>query len=558
MQLREYQKNAVAAVYKYLRTTKGNPCLVAPTGSGKSPMIATICRDAVTKWNGRVLILAHVKELLEQTAATLKRIDADLDVGVYSAGLNRRDTNNAIVVAGIQSVHNKADELGVFDLIIVDECHLLSPDGDGRYRTFLNDMRSMNPKVRLIGLTATPYRMRTGMLCGPDNLLTAVCYEIGVLELIESGFLSPLYSKAGKRKIDCSQLGVRGGEFIPADVEKLVDTEANVQGACLEIAQLCTDRHSVLIFAVSVEHARNVQRTIAKFTGEECGLITGETPASERNRLIGRFRGDPNATDLFGDSLPPLRWLVNVNVLTTGFDAPNIDCVVLLRPTLSPGLYAQMVGRGFRLHESKTDCMVLDYGGNILRHGPVDAVRVRSTSGGGVAPAKECPECHLIVMAGTAICPECGFIYPREERDGNKHDSYAADGGVISTEETDVEHDVLEVFYSVHTKRGALPDDPQTVCVEYKVGIGEYVREWLCPEHSGWSRDRFVTWWNARCQEHPPDNADLAVKIANDGAVSAPRRIRVKRIAGSPFPKITRYELPTKKPDCVSLEDIPF
>ncbi|MCL2118036.1 MAG: DEAD/DEAH box helicase family protein [Planctomycetaceae bacterium] len=162
--LRPYQQEAIDAVYRYLRTQNGNPCLVAPTGSGKSLLMSTIAHDAVTKWNGRVLILAHVKELLEQTANTIRRIAPDLPVGVYSAGLNSRDTNEPVIVAGIQSVYKRACELDRFDLIIVDEAHLLPPDGEGMYQTFLHDAKIVNPHVRLIGLTATPYRMKSGLL----------------------------------------------------------------------------------------------------------------------------------------------------------------------------------------------------------------------------------------------------------------------------------------------------------------------------------------------------------------------------------------------------------
>ena len=189
MILRLYQQEAIDAVYRHLRERDDNPCVVIPTGGGKTPVMATICCDAVSKWGGRVLILAHVKELLEQTAGTLSRIAPDLDVGVYSAGLKRRDTDHPVIVAGIQSVCQRACELDRFDLILVDECHLLPSDGEGMYRTFLANARIVNPRVRLIGLTATPYRLKTGMLCGPDNLLNDICYEVGIEELITQEYL---------------------------------------------------------------------------------------------------------------------------------------------------------------------------------------------------------------------------------------------------------------------------------------------------------------------------------------------------------------------------------
>jgi len=248
--------------------------------------------------------------------------------------------------------------------------------------------------------------LKSGTLVGPDNLLNEICYEIGIKELIEQGFLCPLKSKSGRRKVDCSSLHVRGGEFVASEVDDLMNTADNVEAACREIVSQTRDRHSVLIFGVSVDHAMRIKETIERLTGSECGLVTGDTPAGQRDRILRRFKGESFAKDLLGSQTGPLKYLANVNVLTTGFDAPNIDCVVLLRPTASPGLYYQCCGRGFRLHESKTDCLVLDYGGNILRHGPVDAIQIKDKNGKGAgdAPAKECPKCQLIVHAAVAVC----------------------------------------------------------------------------------------------------------------------------------------------------------
>ncbi|MFO8012102.1 MAG: DEAD/DEAH box helicase, partial [Phycisphaerae bacterium] len=365
MRLRPYQEEAVAAVYRHLRERDDHPCVVIPTAGGKTPVMAAICRDAVSRWGGRVLILAHVKELLEQAVEKLHTMAPDLwmHIGVYSAGLRSRDTEHPIIVAGIQSVYRRAAELDRFDLILIDECHLIPPDGEGMYRTFLADARVVNPNVRLVGLTATPHRMTTGMICDPDHLLNEVCYEVGVRELIVQGYLCPLKTKAGRRKVDTGGLHIRGGEFIAGEVEALMDDDALVREACAEIVRETRDRHSVLIFAAGVAHARHVQRALGDL-GEECGLVTGETPALERAGMLDRFREGA------------LKYLANVNVLTTGFDAPNIDCVAMLRPTNSPGLYYQMVGRGFRLHPTKENCLVLDFGGNILRHGPVDALEI--------------------------------------------------------------------------------------------------------------------------------------------------------------------------------------
>jgi len=472
MQLRPYQLEAVEAVYRHLRERDDHPCVVIPTAGGKTPVIATICRDAVQRWGGKVLILAHVKELLEQAAEKLRAVAPDLPFGLYSAGLKRRDLGYAVTVAGIQSVYQRSADVGAVDLVIVDESHLIPPDGEGMYRQFLAEMQAINPLVRVIGFTATPFRMKSGSICAPENILNAVCYEIGVRELIVQGYLCPLRTKAGTQKPDTDRLHVRAGEYVASEVEQLMDDDNLVYAACREIIAHTQDRQAVLIFAAGVAHAQHVARVLHDRHGVECGFVCGETLPFERDETLRRFRSGE------------LKYLVNVNVLTTGFAAPNIDCVALLRPTLSPGLFYQMVGRGFRLHPGKTDCLVLDFGGNVLRHGPVDQIRADGKPpGNGEAPVKECPSCHELVAAGYASCPVCGHVFPPREM--RQHERRASDAGILSDQVTRVDYDVEDVFYAVHTKRNAPPDAPRTMRVDYRVGFNQYISEWVCVEHTG-------------------------------------------------------------------------
>ena len=559
--LRPYQQAAVDAVYQYLRQHDDNPCVVVPTAGGKTPILATICRDAVVQWGGRVLVLAHVKELLEQAADKLQVICPELRFGVYSAGLKRRDTDEPVIVAGIQSIYKRACELDAFDLIIVDEAHLIPPDGEGMYRQFLADARVVNPRVRTIGLTATPFRLKSGMICGPDNILNAVCFEVGVRELIRDGYLCPLVTKAGQERVDTESLHVRGGEFVADEVEQLMDQDQLVESACREIVQYTQDRHAVLIFATGIQHARHVQRVLQEKHGVECGFVCGETPAGERDELLARFRGQ------LSDGLferKPLKYLVNVNVLTTGFDAPNIDCVALLRPTLSPGLWYQTVGRGFRLHPDKKNCLVLDFGGNAVRHGPVDQIRVKEPSGnnGGAAPAKECPECHSLIAAGYAVCPDCGYEFPKPER--ANHDAQASTESVLSGQVTPTIYQVRDVFYSVHVKQGADETAPKTMRVDYKIGFYQFKSEWVCFEHSGYARWKAEMWWRARSFDPVPATAQEAVDLASAGALAPTKAITVVTVAGEKFDRIADYEL-GEKPEPVPIDqpglggdDIPF
>jgi DNA repair protein RadD len=530
MELRPYQSGAVAAVWDHLRRRDDNPCVVIPTAGGKTHVMAQLCKDAVGLWQGRVLILAHVKELLEQAADKLTRICPDVLFGVYSAGLRRRDTTRPVILAGIQSVYQRACELGAVDLAVVDEAHLIPPEGDGMYRQFLADARVVNPHVRTIGLTATPFRLKSGMICTPDGVLNHVCCEVGVYDLITQGFLCRLVSKAGRATADTSGLHTRAGEFVADEVEALMDADARVESACAEIVEQTRTRNAVLIFSSGVRHGGHIVSVLKGKHGIECGFVTGATPLRERDALTARFRA--------GD----LKYLCNINVLTTGFDAPNIDCVALVRPTMSPGLYYQMVGRGFRLHPAKANCLVLDFGGNVLRHGPVDQIRVRDPRvGTGAAPVKECPGCQALVPTGCARCPECGFLFPEPER--VNHDATASAAPVLSGQAAEKRCEVLETFYSVHTKRGAADDAPKTMRVEYKVGFNTFVSEWLCFEHEGYAWRKAAGWWRRRSPDPVPGTAAEAVDLARQGRLAPTHAITVRRPAGEEYDRVVGYQL---------------
>ena len=557
--LRPYQQQAVEAVYQYLREQDGHPVIVLPTGAGKSIVLAQIVRDAVTLWNGRVLLLTHVRELIEQNADKVRRLCPELNVGVYSAGLKRRDTTHSVICAGIQSVYERGCELGAFDLILVDEAHLISARDDSMYGQFLADMEVINPDHRLIGLTATPFRLDSGSICGPERMFARICFEVGVRQLIADGFLSPLISKAGIAKADTSQLHVRAGEFVASEVEAAMDDAALVEAACAEIFEITKDRKSVLIFASGVQHGRHVCQVLHDKHSIECGFICGETPDGERDETLRRFRGESKG--LFQQ--PPLKYLCNVNVLTTGFDAPNVDCLVLLRPTLSPGLYYQMVGRGFRLHPGKANCLVLDYGGNVLRHGPVDQLQVveKRGDGDGPAPAKECPACRALIAPAYTICPQCGHEFPPPER--KKHESQATNAGVLSGQVSDVEFDVRDIRYSVHTKKDADDDAPKTLRVDYRLGLDYWVSEWICFEHTGWPRRKAAQWWQARSPDPCPDTAQHACDLANNGALAHTEFVTVRSVAGEKFDRIHSCKLgpkPVLSPmwETVDLSDVPF
>ena len=498
MDPRYYQQEGVAACYEYLSATQDNPCLVFPTGTGKSVIIAMLVADTVQRWGGRVCVLAHVKELLEQNAAEIRDLCPALDIGIYSAGLRRRDTGHNVIVAGIQSVYRKADHLGSFDLIIVDEAHLIPPDGDGMYQSFLRDAKTINPRARLVGLTATPYRLQGGLIFGPTKLLQKIAYEYSIKQAIMDGYLCPLRSRGGRAKADMSAVAIRGGEFVEAQMQAAFDQIELVRDACREIAELTADRKSILVFCAGVEHARHVAEALREMTGQEVGEVYGETPAKERAHLIARFKGQPTQSDDLLTQSGPLRWLVNVAVLTTGFNYPALEALAMLRATESPGLLVQIAGRLTRICPGKDHGLFLDYGGNIERHGPIDAIIVRQKGQAkGKAPARECPECATIVAISVAVCPECGYAWPPPENgDGPRHEARASDASILSGEIRDTEIEIERVEYRVWKKKGHEAGDPRTIRAEYTPpGLAAVpICEWQCPEHDGFARGRFVKW----------------------------------------------------------------
>jgi DNA repair protein RadD len=532
MILRKYQEESVSAVWEFMRTRTGNPCVVLPTAAGKSLVLARLASDAVSLWGGRVLVLAHVKELLEQNAAELQRLAPGLDIGIYSAGLKRRDRRAQVTFAGIQSVYSRACDFDPFDLILVDEAHLIPPDGDGMYQKFLNDAKTIAPHVRLAGLTATPYRLGSGWLCGDDSLLTDVCFEVGVRELIQDGFLSRLTSKEGMA-LDTSGLHVRGGEFVADEAERLM---LDVVGpACDEIKRKTVDRKSVLVFCQSVEHAIRV--TGALQGGDRAALITGETSPADRAETIAAFKSGG------------LKYLVNVNVLTTGFNAPATDAVCLLRPTLSPGLYYQMVGRGFRLAPGKSNCLVLDFGGNVRRHGPVDQIKVKPRSVGGDSQpvSKTCPNCAEVCHAGYAQCPDCGFEF--DDRKKATHEPTAATAPVTSLEVVRTDFPVTDIRYFRHTKRNE-PEATPTLRVDYRVSPVLWFSEWVCIEHEGFAGNKARSWWRARSNDPFPETVNRAIEVADAGGLAIPTEITVAEKAGEKFPRIVAVKL-GEKPEAI-------
>ena len=537
MELRYYQRESIAACYAYFaHNPSRNPCIVLPTGAGKTHVIVQVCRD-VQKWQGRVLVIAHVKELLEQTATKLRAVDG-LDVGVYSASLKQRDTESDVLVAGVQSIYKRGFELAgsrPFNVVIVDEAHRIPVEGDGMYVQLLNDLKQTNPRLRVIGLTATPYRTSDGYVCSDDHFLNDVCYEAGIKELIAGKYLCELSSKRSACEIDMTGVRTSGGDYVQSEMESRFVGDDKVGPAVAEILKLTADRNKVLIFCCGIGHASEVAFHLDQ-AGQKVRIVTSQHDG--RDGSIEAFK--------HGDC----KYLVNVNVLTEGFDATAIDSVVLLRATISPGLYYQMVGRGLRTDQAKQNCLVLDYGGNIKRHGTIDNLKIKAKQVGeaGEAPVKCCPECNEMVHAGLRLCTVCGFEFPLPPPN---HEHTASTDSVLAEVKTE-EHEIDNVSYQVHTKRNA-PEAPKTMRVSYWLGVNSICDEWVCVEHTGFAFEKAYAWWFARSKTKIPATAEEAVALAKQGVLAMPSVIKIRTKSGEKFSTITGYTL-GPKPDAVERE----
>jgi DNA repair protein RadD len=404
MKLRDYQQATINELYQWFeRGNEGNPCVVLPTGAGKSLVVASLCKDALQSWpETTILVLSHVKEILEQNVEKMRILWPNAPLGIYSASIGKKHLGEPITFAGIQSIGKKAANVGHVDLVIIDECHLVNHKETGDYRTFLYELTMINPALRVIGLTATPFRLGHGYITDKPAMFDALLTPVSIEALIYKGFLATLRSKHTEERLDVSGVKKRGGEFIESELQAAVNLEPKNRAVVKEVIERAGDRKAWLFFCTGVDHAHNVAKILLE-NDIPAACVTGKTPKKEREQILEDFKAGR------------LRALTNANVLTTGFDYPDIDLIAMLRPTMSAGLYVQMAGRGMRVKSHTDHCMVLDFAGVVASHGPITAVQPpKKPKPGqeGEAPVKSCPECHELVPPNTKECPCCGYHFP--------------------------------------------------------------------------------------------------------------------------------------------------
>lgn len=557
---RDYQLEATYSIFRYFdqhKANAGNPVVVLPTGTGKSICLAEFMRLVCQWWPGqKLMLLTHVKELIQQNANKLKDLWPEAPLGIHSSGLKKKDVHQQIIYAGIASVAKKAHLFGAVSLVLVDECHLISPKDMTMYQKFFEALREINPHLKIIGFTATAFRMGFGPIVrqeGDEELGVSAMFDHIVFDgssveyfnwFISEGYLMPLIPKRTKMQLDVSGVGKRGGEYISSELQAAVNKQEANQLALNEALALGGDRNKWLVFCAGVEHAEDFAELLNQ-NGIPAKAIHSKISDKDRDQALKDYKEGR------------LKALTNNNVLTTGFDCPDIDLIIMLRPTGSPVLWVQMLGRGTRpvytpgfdltdreqrlasiAASTKQNCLVLDFSGNSRRLGPINdpAVPRRPGQKGGGSPIyKSCEVCGVDAQypawrfcGGVAeddpnfkpFLGFCGAPFTFKE----KLKRAASSEELIKDQMPVIEvFDVENVVYQKNVNRGDR-SKPPTMKVTYYCGHKTFV-EFVCLQHGDWAGRKAYKWWITRTQIPQPATVDDALEIVNQLAV--PTQIRV-------------------------------
>lgn len=541
---RWYQTEAVDAIGPfYTAEDKGSrhPLIGLPTGTGKSLVIARSVQRILDyfPWH-RGLVLTHVKELVEQNAKKLQQVWETAPMGLCSAGLKRYDVAQPIIYGGVGTVVGRIDEMGHRDFVFIDEAQLVGPNEESEYGKVLKSLRATNPKLTVIGLSATLYRMRMGALT-EGGLFTDIAYDLtdmdGFNRLLSEGYLAPLVPQPTNTKLDTSGVAKARGDFVQGALERAVDKDETNKRLAAEMAEMAWDRNCWIVFASGISHAEHLAQELNAI-GISAAAV--HSKKKESDDIIAAFRRGE------------IRCLVNFNKLTTGFDHPPIDFIGMCRPTTSVILWVQMLGRGTRPYDGryanqyirgfeyiKIDCLVADFGRNVERLGPINDPVLPRPPGQktGDVPIKICPKCNTYNHASARYCcnPRCNHEFTFG---GAQLMQFASDKQLIRNPEMpQVEYlDVKHVIYSRIDKNGV----PPMMKVSYVCGLKSF-NEIVCLEHATAAKHFARDWWRQRYNGEPPETTEQGLAIAHSGILPTPKRIRVW-VNKKPYPEIKGHE----------------
>lgn len=527
LQLRPYQIDGLAAIWNYFNSgKKGNPVVAWPTGTGKTVIPAEFIQHVIRTWpSQRFLIITHVKELIEQNYNLMMEVWPNAPAGIYSTGLKRKDTALPIIFGGIQSMHRNASVFGHRDIAFVDEAHLVNLEEDSMYRSFFGIMKAINPQIKIIGMSATHFRMGQGYITDGGGLFTDVVHDITGMkafnDLIADGYLAPLIPKRTKTEIDISNVGIANGEFIASQLQKASDREEITFNGLREVVEIGHDRRSWLLFASGIEHAEHIAEMLGSF-GIQCAAVHSKQKSEYNDAAIKAFKNYE------------LRAISNFGKLTTGFNHPAIDLIGMFRATLSVPLWVQMLGRGTRPWEGKENCIVLDFARNTPRLGPINDPIIPKKKGekAGDAPIKLCEACGAYNHASVRYCCACGaeFIFKIK---------IVAKAGTEELIKSDIP--VVEKYnvdYVIYGREANKDGKPPYIRATYFCGMQAF-KENVFPQHqSSYSRKLFSNWWRQRHQSETPKTTDEALQFIS--VLRKPKTIRVH--VNKKYPEILSAE----------------
>lgn len=537
---REYQEAAINSFFDYYGSGKtGNSLIVAPVGAGKSLILSEIIKRVLdSAHKTKIVVLSHVMELLVQDSAELFELDNSISMGFYCAGLGKKDIRSDVVFASIQSIYDKASIFyDPVKIIIIDEAHLISHNNDTSYRRFISDCKTRNPNLVVLGLTGTAFRSDTGRLdSGDGKLFDDIIYEIPITFMLDEGYLVRPTSNVVNTKFDLTGVGIRGGDYVLGQLSAAVDVDEKTKACVSEIIKHGKNRNKWLVFAASKEHCLHIYTEMLS-RGISVGMVTSDTPREERDKVIQMFRSGV------------ITCMVNVAVLTTGFNVPDIDLLAFLRPTRSPVLYIQCIGRGMRpvyapgfdlstregrlnsiAKGSKPNCLVLDFGEIIQTLGPIDCVDVSKVNKVKEEKEKEpqefkrCPACGEVCYPQQSTCYVCEYRFVEDSAERLTHTASSA--ALLSDE---IKPERVKVFSMITSyshnlkKQNSIPN----LRVTYSTILGD-INDWICFNHppGNYARLRAESWHK---QFYPGGTPPVDVNEALDFEYPKPAEITVKK-----------------------------
>ena len=487
-----------------------HPLVAIPTGGGKTVIITRFLYLLLEKYPTlRVLILSHTESILKQDYETITKIFAGVPIGLFSAGLGSKSINK-ITVASIQTAYRSPFKFFDFDIVLVDECHLIPRKEDSMYQKLFSGVKLSHTKI---GFSATIFRMKSGYLHqGRGALFNKISIDLTSREnfnmLIEEGFLCKLISKATLYEMDTTGVKITGGDYNQKALSQRFDRNDVTDVAIKEIIQFGEKYKSWLIFAIDIKHAEHIKDELVK-QGIAAESLHSDSDVN-RHELTERFKNFE------------FRALVSVGMITTGFDAPNVDLIAMLRPTKSPVLHVQTAGRGTRPFPGKDHCLFLDFAGNTRRLGPINDITIpdpkKKKTKKGEMPVKICPNCRCYEHIAALVCSVCGYVFPIKV----KLKPTASTTDIIAK---DVYKwlEVKSAEYKVHQKAGK----PDSLRVTYQCGLNQ-VNEFVCLEHGGYAGHKAQHWLNRRWLNGSPPPETVKDLFEYSDFLEVPRKIKVR------------------------------